>query len=130
MTLPYETCCQLRDAGFPQDTSAAVWVNQYAPPHKDGWTAIGRGELALYKPGAIRTVLARPNSDEMIAAIQQRWPNAVASIDIKVNPAGPVDIVAWQVGDAADDPFHEINLPTLSEALAALYITLAAKEQL
>lgn len=88
--LDYTTCCKLRDAGLPQETSHEVSI--YYSAGKPEWGI--RVSFPLNAPpGPVQLdadEIRIPNSDELIAATQQRWPGDLDSIEftgqsVKIN---------------------------------------------
>ena len=98
--LDYTTCCKLKAAGYPQNG---------ATTRRDNWPA----EIIPGVNGGRDEGLACPNSDELIAAIQQRFPGRL--IEATHWPSGytvinEVDPHTQQTADgpliAGDNPAH------------------------
>lgn len=96
--LSYEQCAALKAAGYPQ-TGASLFCNEHGPLHE-------------YEDAEACNGIPCPNSDELIAVIQQKHPAV----------GGYVDIIAL----AANLPHPEGgHYDYLLPALCALYIALA-----
>lgn len=114
--LNHDTCLGLLDAGFPQPVDAN-----------------GNAKGIYYGSFVEGPACFCPNSDEIIAAIAARWPpdeNDLAlcleEVDYSTDPKQ--ELYGWMAhatGSLRDGP--TAYAPTLPEALAALYIALAAQ---
>lgn len=125
--LSYETCCKLKDAGFPQKNTVRVHWYQ---PSSDRWylDLRNRAMMMSVEPFTSPEMLACPNGDELLAALQAKYPDA--SFRLGVHPKGtdaraevsrgPFDNPVW-LADATED--------TPAEALAQLWLALAAAAQ-
>jgi hypothetical protein len=115
-TLSYETCCKLRDAGLEQRGSLAVWSESMTAPEH-----IARSTFAMWQGNPRPTCVACPNSDDLLAALQARWPDHYVTLQAgKFNrPCAS----AFHEDDPAKEIAEEGDTP--AAALAALYIELA-----
>jgi hypothetical protein len=114
--LSYETCCKLRDAQFPQEQGGFFYEL-----NRDG-TQRANKFLAYFKTAPPYTNKLRcPNSDELLAALQARWPELQVYLRVdKVTCSATAR--DWGVVP------HRAEVPeaaTPAAALAALYIELA-----
>jgi len=128
MSLSLELCQQLKAAGFPQGEHTTMWIGDtnYCCDFMHAMTnkPYPGSKCSMRE----MNMVARPNSDELIAQIQAEWPNCVgfhcftscwdwwAAFELEVQRK-PQEIVELQEG----------GTPHLAEALARLYIAL--KEQ-
>ena len=112
----YNTCAELKAAGYPQGESCTVWVEC-----EDGGRCTIAGQVYDQDNGSpLELLCACPNSDELIAAIQARWPKYDLSLhdfrypeDRQGRWGARARSALWGRGD------------TPAAALAALYIALA-----
>lgn len=129
--LAYPTCKTLRDAGYPQKNTVLVWVTTKEPDGLEPFCEPTK--FAFYNNGDPRKVVAAcPNSDELLAAIQERWPGInVAGTFIQQPERGHaegVELWANWPQAASTIPMHDAFFAkgdALNVALAALYIALA-----
>lgn len=120
--LDYNTCAALKDAGYPQTGTLR---------RRDDWPA----EIIPGVNGGSDEGLACPNSDELMAAIQARWPMAdsytlcglsfVSPTTPNADGKYPLQTqwsASWWIQDVAH---HNGRGNSPAAALCALYIALA-----
>jgi hypothetical protein len=121
----------LRDAGYPQgdkNTPATVllWVRSELTP----WELITAEAFRAYR--GKHDVLACPSSDELIAAIQARWPGVLGGMvtyDDTWEANAQMERPACPQCHHAPIRYPQGAGPTLCAALAALYIALAGVKE-
>jgi hypothetical protein len=117
--LDYTTCVALKAAGFPQKQTGDGGFYYYPSPllAEYGQQTLGYFLTATEPIGKLNWP-ACPSSDELLAAIQARWPDY--RIDLGNRAADP----QW-FAKTAQDPRVLRFAPTPVAALALLYIQLA-----
>lgn len=112
--LSFETCVALKAAGFPQDEQCCrFWT--YGDGEPTRFTASGSHARKEWF-----SVAERPNSDELIAAICERWPDKTPSVGCCRKHVGDY---RWIAIASPGGTLYTGDTPV--EALAALYLALA-----
>lgn len=124
MQLDYTTCAALKEAGYPQKGTILVLCDgdPEMPVAPRVYVEADNGHPRF-------KLLACPVSDELLAAMQERWPDVAACVgpnmSIQIAPPGPATFSHYEAWDAFGSIEPPCTGPTPAEALANLYITLA-----
>ncbi len=119
-SLDYATCCKLRDAGFPQGGTTEWWGVTHEPE-----LLYYRGSCEDEIDDPINTADC-PNSDELLAALQARWPGLKPMVGYFDELWPDETCGKWVASDAGNYPTRG---DTPAAALAALYLALSLAQQ-
>lgn len=133
--LSYDICRKLKETGYPQNTDR----HWYAPEGKEpafrdvscdrSFVTIARYFQGEAREKGIAGIVACPNSDEIIAAIQARWPDVDIELEYRHLRGTLCPDHLWSVwaGDGLGETHRVENATgnTPADALAALYLALA-----
>lgn len=126
--LPYDVCCKLRDAGFPQDGDGWRYRTKPGQPDYVRRAYFGKGYL---NTADFTVNVACPDLESMLEWAQARWPKYIFKLAVGTANLEPGDppccAYCYVPGDSTETSRTDYG-DTPAAAVAALLLRLAEVE--